>query len=145
MSRRLMFSSSFGLLFLFSIQNQNASPPTPPQCLKNHPKSLILQSYYFNFRAKNDIVTNSNQNIGIFAPKKISDLWRENSKMLLSYLFRATKNFFFLEQEENSLLTLLAIFQIETHTLDAFSESSERQLSLKMCSATTTAPLAFVD
>ena len=48
-----------------------------------------IQKLYFrhlNFRAKNDIVTDSNQNIWIFAPKKISDFWRENSKMLLSYL-----------------------------------------------------------
>ena len=59
--------------------------------------------------------------------------------------FPSKEEFRVLEQEENSLLTLVAIFQIETHTLDAFSESSERQLSLKMCSATTTAPLAFVD
>ena len=110
-------------------------------------RAKIQKLYYrhLNFRAKNDIVSNSNQNIWIFISKTYWYFWRENSKMLLSYLFPATKNFAFLNKKKIHFLTLVAIFQIETHTLDAFSESSERQLSLKMCSATTTAPLAFVD
>ena len=80
-----------------------------------------------------------------FSHQKKSQIFGAKIQKCCCLTFPSKEEFRVLEQEENSLLTLVAIFQIETHTLDAFSESSERQLSLKMCSATTTAPLAFVD